>query len=381
MAISKWHAQRQNGVIEGRVQVDRLTKRLLKEMTPGSIAVLWHDDLDALAAEGLIRAGTAAVINAGRTMTGKIPGHGALLLLENNIPIVEIDPIWFPKIANLKEVHVYENEIVAIDEGWIIPCRAFTRELWLSLSLNASSMVHEHLSDFIDNTLAYAQKEREIVLKPLECPEMRTELAGKPVLVVVRGREYKQDLAALRGYITSRRPVLIGVDGGADALLEQGYVPDLIVGDMDSVSDAALQCGAELIVHAYSNGQAPGMMRLRAMGLQAIALSSCGTSEDMTLLLAYDQHCDLIITVGLHSSMYDFLEKARPGMGSTLLVRMKVGSKLTDATGIGKLISSAAVAEGLHTETEYAVGGGRIAAYWTAMLGRLKRLVGKEVQL
>ncbi|NOU97651.1 thiamine pyrophosphokinase [Paenibacillus sp. LMG 31456] len=336
MAVSKRHSLQQSMVTRGVAQVDRLTKRLLQNISPGSVAVIHHDDLDELAASGLIQAEVKAVVNAGQTMSGKTPGHGPMLLLKSGIPIVEIEPIWFPMILNQKELMIYSDEIV-VDDGLIIPCNPFTKEKWLYLNLSAKNLMHEQLREFIDNTLTYAQVEREVVLKPLQCPEMSTVLEGKHVLIVVRGREFKQDLAALRGYIRQKRPVLIGVDGGADALLEQGYIPDIIIGDMDSVSDSALHCGAELIVHAFRNGQAPGLERLRAMGLQAVTLASYGTSEDMALLLSYDNQCEQIVTVGLHSSMYDFLEKGRQGMGSTVLVRMKVGDKLTDAKGIGKL--------------------------------------------
>ncbi|MFD0675266.1 MULTISPECIES: putative cytokinetic ring protein SteA [unclassified Paenibacillus] len=336
MAVSKRHSLQHSKVTKGIAQADRLTKRLLMHISPGSVAVIHHDDLDELAADGLIQAGVRAVINAGQTMSGKTPGYGPLLLLKSGIPIVEIEPIWFPMILNHKELMINNDEIVVGDD-LIIPCNVFTIEKWLHLNTSAQNLLHEQLREFIDNTLTYAQLEKEVVLKPLQCLEMSTVLAGRHVLIVVRGREYKEDLAALSGYIRRQHPVLIGVDGGADALLEQGYVPDIIIGDMDSVSDSALHCGAELIVHAFSNGEAPGMERLEAMGLHAVSLSSYGTSEDMALLLSYDHQCEQIVTVGLHSSMYDFLEKGRQGMGSTILVRMKVGDKLTDAKGIARL--------------------------------------------
>ncbi|MDF2960002.1 MAG: thiamine pyrophosphokinae [Paenibacillus sp.] len=368
MAVSKKRSLQQTGVTQGKAQADRITKRLLRSLSPGSVAVIFHDDLDELAANGLIQAGVKAVINAGQTMSGKIPGHGPLLLLERGIPIVEIDPIWFPMIPNRQELLVKDEEIITGD-GLIIPCHPFTKEKWLHLYQTAKDTIHEQLREFIDNTLAYALAERELVLQPLQCPDMKTVLRGRHVLVVVRGREFRQDLAALRSYIRRERPVLIGVDGGADALLDHGFRPDLIVGDMDSVSDAALSCGAELIVHAYRNGEVPGMGRLNALGLQAITLTSCGTSEDLALLLAHDHHCEQIVTVGLHSHMYDFLEKGRQGMGSTLLVRMKVGGKLTDAKGIGKLTG---------TTTGSAEPAKKIKSWRDAVRKSVYRFIGKE---
>jgi uncharacterized membrane-anchored protein len=160
------------------------------------------------------------------------------------------------------------------------------------------------------------------------------------VLIVVRGYHYKEDLVALRPYIREYRPILVGVDGGADALLEMRLKPDMIVGDMDSVSDAALQSGAELVVHAYRDGRAPGLERLERMGLHAIAFPATGTSEDVAMLLADDKGAELIVAVGTHATLVEFLDKGRAGMASTFLTRLRVGGKLIDAKGVSRLYRS-----------------------------------------
>ena len=193
------------------------------------------------------------------------------------------------------------------------------------------------LDCFVQNTLEYARKEKELILGKLEFPPLNTQLTGKHVLVVVRGKNYKQDLRAIRSYIKEVRPVLIGVDGGGDALCELGFSPQMIVGDMDSVSDESLNKAHEIIVHAYQNGHAPGLKRIRHLNLQAKKISSPGTSEDLALLLAYENNPELIVIVGSHTHMIDFLEKGRGGMGSTFLVRLKIGHKLVDARGLAQL--------------------------------------------
>ena len=93
---------------------------------------------------------------------------------------------------------------------------------------------------------------------------MRTDFRDRHALIVVRGTTYRHDLRTLRAYIEDTRPVLVGVDGGADAILEEGFEPDMILGDMDSATDAALTCGAELVVHAYADGRAPGASASRS---------------------------------------------------------------------------------------------------------------------
>ena len=189
------------------------------------------------------------------------------------------------------------------------------------------------LEAFAANTMEYLRRERELLLDGVGVPEIGHEHEGRHVLVVVRGYHYKEDLAALRPYIREYRPVLIGVDGGADALIEAGYQPDLIVGDMDSVSDEALRCGAELVVHAYPDGRAPGLARVRELGLDAVTFPAPGTSEDVAMLLADDKGASLIVAVGTHATLVEFLDKGGAGMASTFLTRLRVGGKLVDAQG------------------------------------------------
>ncbi|PZE22032.1 putative cytokinetic ring protein SteA [Paenibacillus xerothermodurans] len=324
-------------IARGVAYTDTVTKRLLRQIVPESIAVIRHDDLDDLAADGLLQARVKAVINAGCTMSGTIPSEGPRRLLEQGVPIVEIAPSYFPLLQNGMEVCLMKDSILA--GGAIIPSSFFTRERWHTQYEQAKNAHNEQLKQFIDNTLTFAALEKELVLEPLRCPHLRTVLKGRQALIVIRGKRHHEDLAALGSYISRTRPVLIGVDGGADALLEHGLTPQIIIGDMDSVSDRALRCGAELVVHAYRSGRAPGLTRIMELGLSAVVVSCCGTSEDLALLLAHDLHCERIVTVGLHTNMYDFLEKGRRGMGSSLLVRMKVGHKLIDSRGAADIIS------------------------------------------
>jgi uncharacterized membrane-anchored protein len=193
------------------------------------------------------------------------------------------------------------------------------------------------LEAFAANTMEYLLKERDLLLDGVGVPEIRTALEGRHVLIVVRGYDYREDLAVLRSYIREYRPVLLGVDGGADALLEAGLVPDLIVGDMDSVSDEALVSGAEVVVHAYADGRAPGLERVQDLGVPAVVFPAAGTSEDVAMLLADEKGASLIVAVGTHATLVEFLDKGRQGMASTFLTRLRVGGKLVDAKGVSRL--------------------------------------------
>lgn len=321
----------------GNVRVSLSTKSLLRRLGPGQIIAIHHDDLDEVAAQSIVDAQVICIINAGCTMSGAYPTKGAAICLNNGIPIVEIDS------DDLNFFRDGEKAVVRIGEGRIdtngitVRCRPFTIGDWRRLYEAAERRLPEQFARFIDNTMAYADKEKHFFMQSMNFPEVLTPMCGRHVLAVARGSGYKRDLQAIRSYVDDHRPVMIGIDGGADALIENGWKPDLIVGDMDSVSDEALACGAEIIVHAYPNGQAPGLSRVLTLGLSARTIRAPGTSEDIALLIAYEKKAELIVAIGTHTHMIDFLEKGRNGMASTMLVRMKIGDKIVDAKGLGLL--------------------------------------------
>ncbi|NOU99303.1 putative cytokinetic ring protein SteA [Paenibacillus planticolens] len=320
---------------KGKISVGAITKVLLRDLPPGRIVVLQHRDLDEVAAQELIDQKVKAVINCQETMSGAYPTHGPLMLLQQQIPIWEADAAAFESFTTNAEIAVYEDRIFLGDRE--IPCSSFTREKWLGMQQLANERTTKLMEQFIENTLTYAMRDMHAIMEPLPQVFLQTDLTDKHVLIVSRGKGYKKDLLAAKAYIAEVKPILIGVDGGADALLECGYRPHLIIGDMDSVTDKALACGAELVVHAYADGEAPGLLRTNALGLRAHVLPCFGTSEDAALLLAYEKRCEVLVTVGARTHMIDFLEKGRAGMGSTLLVRMKIGARLVDIKSIGLL--------------------------------------------
>ena len=343
----------EGGEIRGPVRLGRRTKELTQRLAPGAVAVLDHADLDSVAARSLLLCRPAAVVNCRPFVTGRYPNRGPGLLLDAGIPLFDVAPSdvtaaiidLFAALTDGETVVIREGTLRKAEGGMVAPLSPLTPEALTAQIAAARANLDTELSSFVENTLRYLgrDEERALLLDPIAVPPVRTALAGRPVLVVVRGDGYEDDLRRLAPYIHDQKPVVLAVDGAADTLLALGIRPHLILGDMDSVGDATLRCGAELIVHAYArpcvseDEAAPGLKRLRALGLAAETFPIAGTSEDAALLLAYEKGADLIVAVGTHTHLEDFLDKGRGGMASTFLVRLKIGSRLVDARGVSRL--------------------------------------------
>lgn len=326
------------GTLAGIARVDSRTKRLLDRLQPGEIAVISHDDLDRVAAEGLVERRVKAVVNAVASSTGRYPNLGPLVITGAGVPLVDAAG---PEVMS----KVREGDLIRIEDGKVFVGNSVIAKGNLVTLEQAQEQldksqreIAEALERFAENTIQYMLQEKDFLLEATRLPEISTELSGKHVLVVARGYGYKEDLRSLQAaYIRDFHPVLIGVDGGADALSDLGLRPDLIIGDMDSVTTQALTSGAELVLHGYPDGRAPGRERLDALGIPFRVFESPGTSEDIALLLAYEKGAELIVAVGGRASMIEFMDKGRKGMASTFLVRLRVGPKLVDAKGVSEL--------------------------------------------
>ena len=323
--------------VHGIARLDRRTKNLLPRLRPGDIAVIDHGDLDRVTADALVAARVGAVVNASPSISGRYPNLGPEIVVAAGVPLLDgVGPDVFAAVKDgsmlrLDGDTLYEGEeaVATGDEQ--------TVETVAALLLDAKAGLAAQLEAFAANTVEYMKRERALLLDGVGVPEIRTRLEGRHALVVARGYDYRADLVALRHYIREFKPVLVGVDGGADALVEAGYRPDLVVGDMDAMSDQVLRSGAEVVVHAYPDGRASGLERVQDLGVDAVTFPAAGTSEDIALLLADAKGAQLIVAVGAHATLLEFLDKDRAGMASTFLTRLRVGGKLVDAKGVARL--------------------------------------------
>ena len=346
----------------GVARLDKRTKRLVKRLGPDDIAIIDHADLDRASAEELLESRVRVVFNVSPSVTGRFPNVGPLSLVRGGVRLVDC-----PDAALFEEVKEGESLVVRgaglFRNGTRLASGHLHTEDELERLLSGQqARVSDALENFAENTLRHVREESKLLSEGVQMPQVRTSFRDRHALVVARAPEAKRDLRTVRSYIREFKPILIGVDGGADRLLEAGYKPDLVVGDMDSVSDGALTCGAEIVVHAYPGGRAPGRERVDRLGLQSAILPAPGMSEDVAILLAHEKGAELIVAVGTRFNLTEFLERDRAGMSSTFLTRLKVGDILVDARGVSRLFRARAGVGPL-----LAFAGGGIAAIVAAV--------------
>ena len=325
--------------LTGAAKLDRRTKNLVKRLSADDVAIIDHTDLDRVSAEELAESGVRVVVNVARSQSGRFPNPGPLALVRAGVRLIDVpgaelfDNLHEGELVTIRGAGIYRNG-TCLATGRVLDERELERMLG-----EQRGRVTEALEAFAENTMRYLREEGKLLAEGIDFPALQTRFRDRHALVVARGPGYKRDLRMVRPYVRDFKPVLIAVDGGADALLEAGYRPDVIVGDMDSVSDKALSCGAELLVHGYRDGSAPGEQRARQLGVPYQIARATGISEDLALLLAYEKGSELIVAVGTHFNLIEFLERNRDGMSSTFITRLKVGEILIDAKGVSRLAS------------------------------------------
>jgi uncharacterized membrane-anchored protein len=323
--------------VAGIARLGKRTKHLVKRLRPGDVAIVDHRDLDRVSGEDLVACGIAAVINCSPSSSGRYPNMGPLLVAQAGITLLDVpgDGL-FERLQDGDPVVIRGDEVWCRGERVAVGRRLEAKRLQAETDRRRAE-IGEALEAFAHNTVQYMLEERDLLAGRIELPSFDTDFRDRPVLIVVRGVDHKRDIKALRPYIRDVRPVLVGVDGGADALLQEGFRPDMVVGDMDSAAEATLRCGAELVVHAYPDGRAPGRAYLEQLGLPHKVVPAPGTSQDIAMLIAAEKGAELLVSVGSHFNLVEFLDKARRGMASTFLTRLRVGEILVDAKGVSRL--------------------------------------------
>jgi uncharacterized membrane-anchored protein len=326
----------------GVARLDRRTKRLVKRLGPDDIAIIDHRDIDRASAEELLESRVRVIFNVSPSVTGRFPNVGPLSLVRGGIRLIDCPGAELFEDVKEGEALVVRGAGLYRNGTRLAAGHVHTEDELERALAEQRARVTDALESFAENTLHHVRDESKLLSEGVQIPQLKTSFRDRHALVVARAPEAKRDLRIVRSYIREFKPILIGVDGGADRLLEAGYSPDVVVGDMDSVSDKALRSGAEIVVHAYAGGRAPGRERVDRLGLPSALLPAPGMSEDVAILLAYEKGAELIVAVGTRFNLTEFLERDRAGMSSTFLTRLKVGDILVDARGVSRLFRARA---------------------------------------
>jgi uncharacterized membrane-anchored protein len=323
----------------GTARLDRRTKHLVRRLGPDDIAIIDHTDLDRVSAEELIESGVRVVVNVAQSQTGRFPNPGPLTLVRGGVRLIDAPGAdLFERVSDGDWLTI-RGSLLFSNGTQLASGRTLSAEELAAALAEQRGRVTVALEEFADNTMRYLRDEGRLLAEGIDFPQLETRFRDRHALVVARGPGHKRDLRIVRPYVREFKPVLIGVDGGADALVEVGLKPHVIVGDMDSVSDDVLRTRAEILVHAYRDGTVPAAARLDALGIPYQVVRAAGVSEDLALLLAYEKGAELIVAVGTHFNLIEFLERNRAGMSSTFLTRLRVGEILVDAKGVSRLVS------------------------------------------
>jgi uncharacterized membrane-anchored protein len=336
-ALANGRPERETG-FTGPARLGKRTKRLVKRIGVEDVAIIDHAGIDRVSGEDLVACGVKHVINVAPSVAPHYANRGPSILVDGGVHLVDMPgaPL-FDVLKDGETVTLDGGRLLREDGELVAEGDVLDRETVARAYEEAERRIGEALEAFAENTMTHIREERELLSGEIALPDFDTTFRDRPALIVVRGVDHKRDLRILRPYVRETRPVIVAVDGGANAILEEGLKPDMIVGDMDSATDEALRCGAELVVHAYPDGRAPGRKRLDPMDLDYKVVPAPATSEDVALLVAAEKGANLIVSVGSHFNLVEFLDKNRAGMSSTFLTRLRVGEILVDAKGVSRL--------------------------------------------
>lgn len=328
----------------GVARVDRDTRRLLRRVGPGDIAVLDETDLDQVTARRLVAAGVTAVVNTSPSISGRYPNSGPEVLVANGVLLLDtVSSDAFGRVKDGSRVRI-EDGVVYADRRTrrepevLVECLELGESAIADRMSEARNGLADHLESFAGDTLEFLRAESPLLMDGIGVPEVELDLNGRQVVVVGDGPGHAEELKKLKPFVKEYRPIIIGVGRAVDTVRRAGYRPDMIVGNPDEITAAALTCGAELVVPADLDGRAEGLKRVRELGIGAITFPCSGTPADRALLLAHHHGAALIVTAGAAASLEEFLDRSRRETNpATFLTRLKVGPTIMDATAVATL--------------------------------------------
>jgi uncharacterized membrane-anchored protein len=323
--------------IQGVARVDRRTPHLIARLRPGDIAIVDHQDMDRATAQALVDAGVVAVLNAAPMISGRYPNLGPDVLIQAGIPV--FDTFGGEVVSRVKDgtrLRVHDGEVFdgadSVAVGRLVDGEVVRGELE-----SARTGLHSQLESFTHNSTEFLRREQDLLLHGRGVPRTATDLAGRPVVVVVRGHDWEAELAGIKPFIREQHPILIGVDAGAEVLRAAGYQPHIVVAnaaDDELPSVEVLKKAKDVIALVERGAPATVTERFERIGVRPLRFETGATTEDAAMILADAGQASLIVGVGMHATLDEFLDRRRTGLASTYLTRLKVGPRLVDAAAV-----------------------------------------------
>jgi uncharacterized membrane-anchored protein len=350
MKLSTRHHSPVNAGAAGTVRADRRLETVLRKAGAGDIAVIDHSDLDSNDADALLDRGVAAVVNASPFISGRYPNLGPELLAKAGVLLVDdAGPEVLKAVKDGSPARVADDGTVYVGDRAVATGRPLGLDDVRTQMDAAREGLTAQLQSLTHNATEYLRREQDLFLHGLGVPHLATAMQGRPAVVVVSDFDHEADLRRIRAFIREQKPVLVGVDAGAEALRAAGLRPDVVVvgpaglgganGASRAVSDQALTAAREVVVHADASDRAEGSERLDRLGIRSQRIAASGATEDIALLVADHQGASLIVTVGTHATLEELLDRQRNGLASTFLTRLRVGPRLVDARSVPTLYS------------------------------------------
>lgn len=328
----------------GTARVERRTRALLPRLRPGDVAVVEHVDMDRATAQALIDADVAAVVNAAPMISGRYPNLGPQLLVEAGVLLVDgVGVAALGAIGEGRSVRLHEGEVYAGEEVVARGREVDAATVAAELDRARTGLVTQ-LETFTHNSTEFLRREQDLLLHGRGVPRLDTRIAGRPVVVVVRGAEHEQELARIKPFLREQHPVLVGVGAGAEVLRAAGFKPDVVVldaraEDAELPSAKTLRSARDVVVRVDRGADRSQVDSIERLGVRPKRFESAATPEDAGLILADAGEAAVIVGVGMHATIDELLDRQRSGLASTYLTRLKVGPRLVDATAVPSLYS------------------------------------------
>ncbi|WP_193605626.1 putative cytokinetic ring protein SteA [Nocardioides dongkuii] len=329
----------------GALRTGRQAAAVAARLRPGDVAVIDHVDLDRNAARALVDAGAVAVLNAQPMISGRFPNLGPEELTAAGVPMVDaLGTDGLAALTDGRTVRVHDGRVYAEgpDGAVLAAGRALDDETIAAELAAARSGLVTQLESLTRTSTELLRREQDLLLHGQGIPRTATRFAGRSTMVVVGGPELRAELDAVRPYLREQEPVLVAVGRAADELHARGRRPDVVVVDgadeADRPSVAVLKAARDVVVRV-DPGRPSGAESLERLGVRPLVFTTSATAEDAALLLVDAGDAALVVGVGLHASLEDFLDRGRGGLASTYLTRLRLGARLVDASAVPRLYS------------------------------------------